>query len=410
MARKLDADRIEKSRAKRAEDEQQGSARQQLQQNLELHRSENSRLTVIEPIPPSERDEPAKKLKVCAYVRVSTQEEAQQGSFEMQKTHFTDLITSNPQYELVKIYEDEGVSGTQVAKRKGFLEMLEDAQAGKIQLIYTKSITRFGRNAADILNSLQILDSLNPPVPVIFETDHIDTADGKNKILISIMSALSELESQLKSEAIKAGIAWRMANGVYKYTVRNTLGYYRDYAGRVQIEENEAEIVKYIYNEFLDCASPREIADALTKSGITSPKRLSSWRESTIRSILSNEKYCGDVLYQKTYTTSYITHKSAKNNGVLRQYRWENDHPAIIEKKRWLEAQELLKTRKGRSGAHTIKSIAQRIIFSRIKSGRLAGYYLIDPEWDKEAREKFLALMDEIQENSLIEGQYHEKE
>ena len=133
MARKLDADRIEKSRTKRAEDEQEGGSRQQLQQNLELHRNESSRLTVIEPIPPSERDAPAKKLKVCAYVRVSTQEEAQQGSFEMQKTHFTDLIMGNPQYELVKIYEDEGVSGTQVAKRKGFQEMLEDAKAGKVQ-------------------------------------------------------------------------------------------------------------------------------------------------------------------------------------------------------------------------------------------------------------------------------------
>ena len=410
MARKLDADRIEKSRTKRAEDEQEGGSRQQLQQNLELHRNESSRLTVIEPIPPSERDAPAKKLKVCAYVRVSTQEEAQQGSFEMQKTHFTDLITGNPQYELVKIYEDEGVSGTQVAKRKGFQEMLEDAKAGKVQLIYTKSITRFGRNAADILNTLQILDSLNPPVPVIFETDHIDTADGKNKILISIMSALAELESQLKSEAIKAGIAWRMANGVYKYTVRNTLGYYRDYAGRVQIEENEAEIVRYIYNEFLDGASPREIADALTKSGITSPMRLDRWRDSTIRGILSNEKYCGDVLYQKTFTPSYIDHKSKKNTGVLRQYLWENDHPAIIEKKRWLEAQELLKNRKGRFGAHSIRSFAKRVIFSRIKSGRLAGYYIIDPEWDKEAREKFLAMMEEIQKNSLIEGQYQEKE
>jgi hypothetical protein len=240
---------------------------------------------------------------------------------------------------------------------------------------------------------------------VIFETNGIDTRNGQNKILISIMSALSELESQLKSEAIKSGIAWRMANGVYRFSVHNTLGYYRDYSGRVQIEENEAEIVRYIYNEFLDGATPDEIADALTKSGITSPKRHEKWSVGTIRNILSNEKYCGDVLYQKTYTTSYITHKSKKNNGVLRQYRWESDHPAIIEKNRWLAAQERLKERPWRGGHGTpIKSIIKKIVFSRVKSGALAGFYLIDPEWSKEEREKFLALMDEIKQSSLNEG------
>ena len=165
-----------------------------------------------------------------------------------------------------------------------------------------------------------------------------------------------------------------------------------------------------LYNEFLDGATPAEIADALTRSGITSPMRLDRWREGTIRGILSNEKYCGDVLYQKYYTPSYIDHKSKKNTGVLRQYLWEHDHPAIIEKKRWLEAQELLKSRKGRFGAHSVRSFAKRVIFSRIKSGRLAGYYLIDPEWDREARERFLAMMEEIQKNSLLEGQLQKKE
>lgn len=393
MAKKLDVDRIEKARSKKVTKSKRQIEKERFYEDFEYNKSGKSQLTVIEPKKEDLSAANARKLNVGAYVRVSTQEEAQVGSYEMQIKHFTDEITENPQYEMVKIYSDEGISGTQVSKRKGFLEMIEDAKSGKLDLILTKSITRFGRNAADILSTLQLMETLNPAVTVIFESDHIDTSDGKNKILISIMSALSELESQLKSEAIKGGIMYRMQNGNYRFSVHNTLGFYRDYKGRICIEENEAEIVRFIYDEFLDGASPDEIAEALTKEGISSPKGNSCWRSSTLKSILSNEKYCGDVLYQKTYTQSYITHISKKNNGVQRQWHWTNRHDAIIQKDRWLKAQELLELKKWSKKKHKVKEISKRFFVSRVKTGALAGFYLIDPNWGKDDREKFLELI-----------------
>lgn len=178
----------------------------------------------------------AAKVRVAAYCRVSTAEEAQLGSFEMQVQHFTSVIESNPNYELVNIYKDEDVSGTSVTGRKGFQEMMTDAEYGKFDLILTKSISRFGRNIVDILTALRKLSDLTPPVAVNFESEGINTSDGENKLVTSILSALAELESQQKSIAIKEGIRYRMQEGLCKFTARNTIGYYRDYFGRIKVE------------------------------------------------------------------------------------------------------------------------------------------------------------------------------
>lgn len=398
MVRKLDADRIEKARQKTETVNSKETERKRLKNTIQQNRNGERKVTVIMPTKQETADQPLKKLRVAAYCRVSTLEEAQVGSFEMQIQHFTEVIKNHPRYELAKIYKDEGVSGTSVAKRKEFQEMIEDAQRGKIDLILTKSISRFGRNIVDILTTLRLLSDLNPPVAVNFETEGIDTSDGKNKLLISILSALAELESQQKSEAVKAGIRYRMHEGVYKFAVQNTIGYYRDYAGTVKIEPAEAEIVRYIYESFLDGASPQDIAAALTQQGITSPKGMGYWRQGTIRGILSNEKYCGDVLYQKTYTKDFLTHISAKNNNVLIQYHWENCHPAIIERKNWDKAQELLITKKWSSFHSKIKNMPKKFVVARVKSGRLRGFYLIDPAWDKEERSKFIIILKTLNE------------
>lgn len=306
MAKKLDAERIEQARHKN-----EGTSRRELEKKLiketiAQNRSGERKGRVIMPERKEYVFQEAAKVRVAAYCRVSTQEDAQAGSFEMQVQHFTSEIENNPNYEMVKIYTDEGISGTSVDKRKGFQEMIEDAKAGKIDLILTKSISRFGRNIVDILTTLRELSDLNPPVAVNFESEGIFTSDGKNKLVISILSALAELESQQKSIAIKEGIRYRMQEGLYKFSVKNTIGYYRDYSGRVKIEPAEAEIVHYIYDTFLEGASPQEIADSLTQQGIRSPKGMERWGQSTIRSILRNEKYVGDVLYQKTYSKDYL--------------------------------------------------------------------------------------------------------
>ena len=274
--------------------------------------------------------------------------------------------------------------------------MMEDAVAGKIDLILTKDISRFGRNIVDILTALQTLDRLNPPVPVIFEANGIDTTDGRHKLLISILSALAEMESRQKSEAIKTGIRWRMHDGIYKFSVVNTLGYYRDYAGTVKIEPAEAEIIRYIYDSFLEGVSPAGIADALTDQGIKSPKRLSRWREGTVRSILANEKYCGDVLYQKSYTKDFLMHRSVKNKGEIAQSYWENCHPAIIERLDWERAKILLREKPWKKKRVNPQNAPKRFVAAKVKVGALRGYYLLDASWNKTEREQFLRIITSI--------------
>jgi len=316
----------------------------------------------------------------------------------MQIQHFQTVIESNPNYELVKIYTDEGISGTSVNKRAGFQEMISDAEKGKIDLILTKSISRFGRNIVDILTTLTKLSDLTPPVAVNFESEGIITSDGKNKLVISILSALAELESQQKSIAIKEGIRYRMQEGLYKFSVRNTIGYYRDYSGMIKIEPAEAEIVRYIYESLIEGASPQGIADALTQNGIRSPMGKTCWNGATIRSILSNEKYCGDVRYQKTFTKDYLTHKSVKNKDILPQYYWEDNHPAIIDHAIWDKAQEILSHPTWSKGRKPVALPNRKFTVTRVKSGVLRGYFLLDMTWNDDEREQFMKIIRSIDE------------
>ena len=401
MVKKLDAQRIEQNRRKQEKSNTREEEKQRIRDTIAKNRRGERKVTVIMPAKRAYTQEDAPKLRVAAYCRVSTAEEAQVGSFEMQVQHFKSVIESNPTYELVKIYTDEGISGTSVNKRKGFQEMIDDAKAGKIDLILTKSISRFGRNIVDILTTLRMLGDLNPPVAVNFESEGINTRDNGNKLIISILSALAELESQQKSIAIKEGIRYRMQEGLYKFSVKRTIGYYRDYSGRIKIEPAEAEIVRYIYDSFLAGASPKSIADSLTKQGIRSPMGMDTWRASTIRSILSNEKYCGDVLYQKTFSKDYLTHKTVKNRDHLPQWYWENNHPAIIPREKWQRAQELLAAKgwvKGRKPA----AMEKKFTVAKVKSGVLRGYFLLDMAWSREERKQFLKIIDSV--NELGEG------
>lgn len=351
-------------------------------------------------IPPKKRlelsGEPP-KLRVAAYCRVSTQEEQQVGSFEMQIHHFTKRIQANPDWEMVEIYQDEGISATSVEKRLGFQKMIADAVAGKIDMILTKSISRFGRNIVDILNNLRTLSALNPPVSVEFETEGITyTGDGRNNLLIALLSALAEMESQQKSEAIKAGIRWRMAEGIYKFSVQNTLGFYRDHFGRLVIEPTEAQIVKYIYESCLEGASPSEIAAALTEQGVKSPMGKDTWLPGTVRNILKNEKYCGDALMQKTYTKDYRTHRSVKNTD-LNMYFKENHHTAIIKKEDWLKVQKLLAAGHSTAKKAKLRLLDNRFIVTRIKDGLFKGYLIVDSRWSYTDRQEFMKMIQEPQ-------------
>ena len=396
MAKPLDPKKIEAARQTSSRAERREQKRKQMQDEIAANQRSNG--VII--IPPQKRHEiPAErpKLRVAAYCRVSTQEEQQVGSFDMQIHHFTKRIEGNPNWELVEIYQDEGISATTVEKRLGFQKMIADAVDGKIDLILTKSISRFGRNIVDILNNLRTLSALNPPVSVEFETEGITyTGDGKNNLLISLLAALAEMESQQKSEAIKAGIRWRMAEGIYKFSVQNTLGFYRDHFGRLVIEPTEARIVEYIYESCLEGATPAEIAAALTEQGIKSPMGNDLWSAGTVRSILRNEKYCGDALMQKTYTKDFRTHKSVKNTD-LNMYFKENHHTAIVKKEDWLKVQKLLSERHGAPQKATLRLLSNHFIAHRVKDGLFKGYLIMDSRWSPVERREFIKIVDEAE-------------
>ena len=399
MAKPLDPKKIESARHFSSRAERREQRRKLMQDEI----AENQRSNGVIVIPPKKLQEAQQerpKLRVAAYCRVSTQEEEQVGSFDMQVRHFTQRIESNPDWELVEIYQDEGISATTVKKRLGFQKMIADAVDGKIDLILTKSISRFGRNIVDILDNLNILSALTPPVSVEFETEHITyTGDGKNNLLIVLLSALAEMESQQKSEAIKAGIRWRMAEGIYKFSVQNTLGFYRDHFGRLVIEPTEARIVEYIYESCLEGAMPSEIAAALTEQGIKSPMGNDSWSAGTVRSILRNEKYCGDALMQKTYTKDFRTHKSVKNTD-LNMYFKENHHTAIIKKEDWLKVQKLLSERLASPHKAKLRFLSNRFVAHRVKDGLFKGYLILDSRWSPAERQEFMKIVDDTQDNT----------
>lgn len=391
MARKLDTKTIEANRQKYQKNNDERERRVREFREAVKEHSENPRTYEI---PPKVRaDAPAVKKPITAgYARVSTQEEAQAESFENQVQNLTTLIQGNPSWEFGGIFSDEGISGTSVTGRKGFQKMIEAAQNHEIDLIVTKDMSRFGRNSREILTNLEILAGLKPPVGVIFELPGLNSLDPKNDLLITILSAIAQLEAQQKSESIKRGIRSRMQLGIFKFTVRNTLGYYRDFYGRIKIDEAEAEIVKFIYESFLEGVAPIDIADALTHQEISTPTGLYVWRTGTILGILSNEKYTGNALLQKYIVKNYLDHKTEKND-VIPMIMSENNHQAIISQRDWDKVQELLLTRRAQKSsrlAFKAKILEKSFHFIRIKSGALKGHYLLDCNWTRAQRKYFL--------------------
>ena len=391
MARKLDIQAIEANRQKRQKGNEERERRvKEFRDAVEENRI-NPRTYEI---PPKARlnAEPAKKLRTAGYARVSTQEEAQAESFEDQVQHLTGAIQGNPAWEFGGIFSDNGVSGTSVSGRKGFQRMMNAAQNHEIDLIVTKDMSRFGRNCREILTNLKILADLKPPVGVIFELPGLFSLDPKNDLLITILSAIAQMEAQQKSESIKRGIRNRMRLGIFKFTVRNTLGYYRDYYGRIKVDEAEAELVKFIYESFLEGVPPVDIAYELTSREISTPTGLYVWRTGTILGILSNEKYTGDALQQKYIVKNYLDHKTSKND-IIPMLMSENHHQAIISHEDWNKAQELLRLRKTQTIDRTVRKAMKALRqfhFFRIKSGPLKGHYLLDCNWSRAQREYFL--------------------
>ena len=273
-------------------------------------------------------DTPAKR-RVCGYARVSTDSEEQLTSYEAQVSYYTNYIKSRADWEFVSVYTDEGISATNTKHRDGFNAMIADALAGKIDLIVTKSVSRFARNTVDSLTTVRKLKEKG--IEVYFEKENIYTLDSKGELMITIMSSLAQEESRSISENVTWGQRKRMADGKVTIPYGRFLGYRKGEDGLPEIVPEEAETVRLIYRSFMEGLTPNKISQLLMKRGILAPGGGAKWYARTIESILTNEKYKGSALLQKKFTVDFLTKKQKVNEGEVPQYFVEHSHPPIID-------------------------------------------------------------------------------
>lgn len=287
---------------------------------------------------------PSKPLRTAAYCRVSTDTDEQETSYEAQRTHYLTRITEDPALELAGIFADEGITGTQARKRPEFLRMIAECEAGNVDLVITKSISRFARNTLDCLNYIRKLKALG--IPIIFEKESINTMESSGEVLITILASIAQQESASISANVRMGIEFGFQEGRGRLNYSTFLGYRRGATpSSYVIVPDEARVVRRIYREFLEGYSPYMIAQWLEAGKVPAPAGGSTWYASTVRSILRNEKYCGDLLMQKYYTVDFLTHKTVKNEGQRPQYFVENDHEPIVPKDVYRQVQGELRRR-----------------------------------------------------------------
>ena len=341
---------------------------------------ENERVVEIIPAKSEYTDIKTKKLRVAAYCRVSTFDESQSGSFELQKQTYTQKINNNPEWKLAGIYADQGASGTTIKKREQFLQMLEDCRAGNIDLIIVKSVSRFARNQLDFIGIYRELKALPNPVGIYIEDINLNTLDTNSEFILGVMSIVAQGESEQKSASITWSVIERFKRGIPIIPTHNLLGYTKDQYGRIVIDDSEAKIVKFIYDSYIDGMSAREIAESLMKNKIPTVTGLDTWSNLAIYNILKNEKYKGEIIMQKTFTVDCFSHKSRKNNGEKPKYRLKNGIPSIIPDSRWELVQQLLKHPRRKSKS-TTKVNAPKLYIKKIKSGMLRDFIVLDPSW-----------------------------
>ena len=268
-------------------------------------------------------------LNVGAYCRVSTDTEEQQGSYNSQVNHYTEKIKSTPGWRFVKVYGDEGISGTNADNRPGFQEMMQDCENGKIDLIITKSISRFSRNVTVTLEVARKLRDKG--IGIFFEKENLNTLHYTSESLLAIFSSLAQAESESMSENIKMGREYRYKQGECCYNMGKVFGFNQDSNGIVTINEEQAIVVRLMYDGYLNGMSIGGIIKDLQERKIPSPTGKEKWSPGTVERILSSEKYKGDFLARKTFTVDPISKKKKKNTGQVSQYLITNHHPAIIE-------------------------------------------------------------------------------
>ncbi len=297
-------------------------------------------------------DDPAQIFRVCAYCRVSTDSEEQLSSFELQQAHYRQLAKERPNWDLKRVYADEGISGTSLKNRTEFNAMIAACENGEYDLIVTKSVSRFARNLVDCISLIRKLKNLSPPVGVFFETDHLNTLGKDSELMLTFLASIAQEESIKKREAMVWSLAQRFQDR--KLLTPPLLGYdrQRDAAGGyikyapLVVNEEEAKVVRFIFDAYLHGWSQSHIADFLTDIGCRTKTGNTDWNSGSIGYILTNERYCGDVLTWKTFTSDLFEHKRRKNRQDLDQYHYMGQHKAIIPRETFEMAQTLLQNRK----------------------------------------------------------------
>ena len=347
----------------------------------EIYRREDSGEKTFIPakpkINPNEKD---RFFRVCAYCRVSTDNDEQLSSYELQQAHYKQLVHDHPNWDLRRIYADEGISGTSLKNRDEFNEMISACRRGEYDLIVTKSVSRFARNLVDCISLIRMLKGLNPPVGVFFETDNLYTLGENTEFMLSFLATFAQEESVKKSEAMNWSLTQRFKDG--KLLTPALLGYDRpkDVTGRyvkyapLEVNEAEAQIVRFIYDAYLSGWSQESIASFLTDIGVETKTGGIEWNSGSIGYILTNERYCGNVLTWKTFTADLYEHKHKRNRQDRDQYLYRERHEAIISVDKFEAVQTLLENRK-----HHIRGVLPSM--QVIDEGIFRGFIPINHHW-----------------------------
>lgn len=329
-------------------------------------------LDIIPATPLENFYEDTSEKRVAVYARVSTGDPRQTTSYELQKNYYTETIERHLGWNLVEIYADEGISGTSLRHRDAFIRMIQDCKKGKIDLVVTKSVSRFSRNVLDCIGYVRELKALQPPIGVFFETENIYTLNPDSEMSLSFISTLAQEESHNKSKSMNMSVEMRFSSGIF--LTPTLLGYDHDEDGNLVVNEEEAKTVRLIFFMYLYGYTCQEIADTLTSLGQATKKKNTEWSPGSVLQILQNERHCGDVLSRKTWTPSYLDHKSRKNNKNKPQYRHKNHHEAIISRDDFIAVSHLISNAK-----YGNKGILPEL--QVIQEGALKGFVSINPRW-----------------------------
>ena len=334
----------------------------------------------------SDSTEGPRKIRVAPYCRVSTDDIDQAISIRLQQLEYRDKIKANPNWVSAGMYVDNGFSGTNTAHRPGFLKLIEDCRAGLIDMVITKSVSRFARNLMDCIKYVEELKSLDPPVNVFFEQEQLDTSVQTSGIILIVLAMVAEEESHMKSEAMLLSLEWRFSRG--RFLTPALFGYDKaevpdGFGGKKKIlviNPQQAKVVEWMYAMLVNGSTPEEIAGVLTELQIPTGGRRkdgslnTNWTGNGVVTMMRNERYCGDVLSRKTYTPNFKDHKSKKNRGKKNKYYQANHHDAIVPRRVWNAAQRILNSRRyGHEGSYMPMHI--------IDSGVLTGFISMNRSW-----------------------------